>query len=159
VFEEKLAGVQSFRFKGQAVGRDESPMTDFAAQQFYETKRRKILANSHVGKIGGLGENEPDPIVFRLFWTFAQHEHDLLSNINSETGKHRPHFGLERSESFEDKREGGRSALRLVQPGDSMASGHSARIARKNPRIRRAVRVGCGLKRESFFSTWSQLAM
>ena len=38
VFEEKLAGVQGFRLEGRAVGRNEPPMTDLAAQQINETK-------------------------------------------------------------------------------------------------------------------------
>jgi hypothetical protein len=38
VFEKKLAGVQCFRFKGRAVGRDEPPMSDLAAEQVDETK-------------------------------------------------------------------------------------------------------------------------
>jgi hypothetical protein len=38
VFEEKLAGVQCFGVKGRAVGRDEPPMSDLAAQQVDETK-------------------------------------------------------------------------------------------------------------------------
>ena len=37
VFEEKVAGVQGFGLEGRAVGRDESPMTDFAAKQSDET--------------------------------------------------------------------------------------------------------------------------
>jgi hypothetical protein len=37
-FEEKLAGVQGFRLEGRAVGRDEPPVGDLAAQQFDETK-------------------------------------------------------------------------------------------------------------------------
>jgi hypothetical protein len=38
VFEDKLAGVQGFRLEGRAVGRDESPMTNLAAQQVDETQ-------------------------------------------------------------------------------------------------------------------------
>jgi hypothetical protein len=37
VFEEKLAGVQGFGLEGGAVGRDESPMTDFAAEESNQT--------------------------------------------------------------------------------------------------------------------------
>lgn len=36
LFEEKLAAVQGFGLEGRAVGRDESPMTDFAAEQSNE---------------------------------------------------------------------------------------------------------------------------
>jgi hypothetical protein len=38
VSEKKLAGVQGFRFETRAVGGDEPPMSDFAAQQVDETK-------------------------------------------------------------------------------------------------------------------------
>jgi hypothetical protein len=38
VFEEKLAGVQGFRFEARTVGGDEPPMSDFAAEQVDETK-------------------------------------------------------------------------------------------------------------------------
>jgi hypothetical protein len=38
VFEKKLAGVQGFRLEGRAVGRDEPPVSDLAAQQIDETK-------------------------------------------------------------------------------------------------------------------------
>jgi hypothetical protein len=36
-FEEKLAGVQGFGLERWAVGRQESPMTDFAPEQSNET--------------------------------------------------------------------------------------------------------------------------
>jgi hypothetical protein len=83
-----------------------------------------------VGEISGLREDEPNAVVFRLLRAVTQHEHDLLSNIDGETRKHGPHFGLEQSQGFEDERIGGRSPLGLDLPGDSTASGHTARIAR-----------------------------
>ena len=36
-FEQKLAGVQSFGLEGRAIGRDESPVADFAPEQANET--------------------------------------------------------------------------------------------------------------------------
>jgi hypothetical protein len=132
VSEEKLAGMQGFRLEGRAVGRNEPPMTDLTAQQVDGTKRRKILANSGVRKISDLRKDEPHTVVFRVLWTVSQNEHDLLSCINGETGKHGPYFGLEGIDGFDDERVGGRSALGLGQPGDSAASWHNARIARRN---------------------------
>jgi hypothetical protein len=37
VLEEKLASMQGFGLEGGAVGRDESPMADFATEQANET--------------------------------------------------------------------------------------------------------------------------
>jgi hypothetical protein len=131
VLEKKLAGVHGFRLEGRAVGRDEPPVRDLAAQQIDETKRRKVLADARVGEISGLREDEPNAVVFRLLRAVTQHKHDLLSNIDGETRKHGPDFGLERSQGFEDERIGCRSPLGPDLPGDTIASRHTARIAQK----------------------------
>lgn len=84
VFEQKFAGVQCFRLEGWAVCWDEAPVADLAAQQFDESNRRKVFADSRVGEISGLRKDEPDAVVFRLLKAVSQHEHDLLPNINCE---------------------------------------------------------------------------
>lgn len=129
VLEQKLAGVHGFRLEGRAVGRDEPPVGDLATQQFDESNRREVFADFRVGEIGGLRKNEPDAVVFWLFWTVTQHERDLLSEIDGEPRKHGSHFGLERSKSFDDEREWGRPTLGLGRAGYSVTSGHFARIA------------------------------
>lgn len=106
-------------------------MGDLAAEKVDETERWKVSVDSRVGEIGCLRKDEPDAVVFRLFLTVTQHEHDLLPNIYSETGKHGPDFGREWTEGFDDKGKGGRSALGLGRTGDSDASVHSTRIERK----------------------------
>ena len=60
VFEKELAGVQGFRLEGRAVGRDEPPVSDLAAQQIDETKSRKVLPDARIGEISGLREDEPN---------------------------------------------------------------------------------------------------
>jgi hypothetical protein len=46
---------------------------------------------------GGVKEDEPHAVVFRMFRAVAQHEDDLVADVNCENGKHGPYFGLERS--------------------------------------------------------------
>ena len=128
-FEEKLAGVQGFRLEGRAVGRDEPPMSDLAAQQVDQTKGRKVLLDSRVGEISGLRKDKPNTVIFRLLQAVTQDEYDLLSDINSETGEHGPHSGFERRQGFDDERKGGRSALWFGSADDSARSEHNARIA------------------------------
>jgi hypothetical protein len=128
-FEEKLAGVQGFRLEGRAVGRDEPPMTDLSAQQIDQTKGRKVLLDSRIGKISGFRKDKPDTVVFRLLQAVTQDEYDLLSHINSETGKHGPHSGFERRQGFDDERERRRIALWFGRADDSARSEHNARIA------------------------------
>lgn len=96
MFEEKLAGMQGFGLKGRAVGRYEPPMSNLAGQQVDETERREIPSDRRVAQIGGLGEDEPDAVVFRVLRAIAKHEHDLVADIDGETRKHGPYFGLER---------------------------------------------------------------
>jgi hypothetical protein len=131
VLEEKLAGVQCFRLEGRAVGRDEPPMSDLAAQQVDKAKGREVFADSWVGEIGSVRKDEPDTVVFGLLWTVTQHENDLISNINGEAGKHGPHFGLERREGFNDEGIRGRFALGFGRGDDRAGSGHNERIAGK----------------------------
>ena len=69
--------------------------------------------------------------IFRVLRAVTQHEHNLFPSINGETRKHGPHFGFERGQGFEDERIGSKSPLGPDLPGDFMANGHTARIARK----------------------------
>ena len=58
---------------------------------------KKLSADPRIRQIGGLREYKPDAVVFWVLGAVAQHEHDLVANVNCETGKHGPYFGLERS--------------------------------------------------------------
>lgn len=59
-------------------------MIDLSTQQVDEAKRWKILTDFWVSEICGLRKDKPDAVVFRPFWTVAQHEHDLLAKIDCE---------------------------------------------------------------------------
>ena len=132
--------MQGFGLEGGAVGGDESPMSDLTAEQADTAERGEVAKHALVGQIGGLGEDEPDTVVFGVPGAVAQLEHDPVAHIDGETREHGQYFRLERSQGFENERVGGRSAFGLNGLGDSAASGHSARIARRNRMSRNQVR-------------------
>ena len=54
------------------------------------------------------GGGEPHSVVFLLFRFFAQHQDNLVSNVNGETAEHGAGFDRERGKCFEHKLVGNR---------------------------------------------------
>lgn len=71
-------------------------MSNLAAEQIYLPERWEISEDFRIVQLGGLGEDEPDTIVFRVFGAVAQHDQDFVSRIDRETRKHGSYFWLER---------------------------------------------------------------
>jgi len=68
-----------------------------------------------------------------------QHDQDSVTGVDSKARKHGFDFRLKRSQRFGDERVRSRFAFSPGRIGDSVAPGHSARIARKDFKIEEAV--------------------
>lgn len=74
--EQEVAGKEGFRFESCAVGGDEEPVTDFAAEQSDGANGGEVLSQGWIGGSGGIaescfGEDEPEPVVRRGFEAVA----------------------------------------------------------------------------------------
>lgn len=103
VFQEQVAGVESFVFKRRTVGWNEKPMANHAPEQLDGADGREVHAQFRICGIGSLGKHKPDAIVPGGFVVVAEHAHNAIVEVDGEARKHAAHFGVERGERFEDK--------------------------------------------------------
>lgn len=83
--QQEIAGVEGLGFEGGAVGGNEKPVADFAAQKLDGAKRRKFAAEGFVGGVDGLREYEPEAVVAWGFGIIAEHADEAVAAIDSES--------------------------------------------------------------------------
>lgn len=105
-------------------------MANLAAKQIDQPERREVSKSFGIVWIGGLGEDQPDAVVFWVLWAIPQHYQDSVACIDSEAREHGSDVWLKRSQSFKDERVGSRFAFIPRRLIGSVTTGHSGRITR-----------------------------
>ena len=125
---EQIGDVEGFGFEVLAVGGDEEPVADDAAQEIDSAKRREFFAEFSVGWICLFGEDEPDAVVLWGLCVVTEHADDLVSEVYGVAAKHVADFGVEWGEGFEEEFVGWGFALGFGGWFDVGAAGHGGRI-------------------------------
>jgi hypothetical protein len=90
-------------FEAGAVAWDEKPVADLLAQKLDGTEGREFSTELRVGGVGAIGKNEPKTVVLGRFGAVPEHADDAVTQVDSKTGKHPAHLGIQRRECLHDK--------------------------------------------------------
>jgi len=103
VGEDQVAGVEGVGFEVGVVGGDEEPVADGAAEESDGAEGGEFFAQGGAVGIDGVGEDEPEAVVFGAFGAVAEHGYDLVSDVDGKAREHGTDFGVQRGEGFEDE--------------------------------------------------------
>ena len=95
--------MEGFGFEGGAVGGDEEPVGDFAAEEVDAAEGGEFAAEVWVVGADAFGEDQPEAVVLGVLRTVAEHEDEAVGEIDGEAGEHAADFGVERLQRVEDE--------------------------------------------------------
>ena len=103
--EGEFAGAQGVGFEVGAVGGDEEPVVDLAAQRFDGANGWEGVTegSGSVGRFGYIGEHYPEAVVFGLLEGVAEHEDDLVLDVDGVAGEHGADFRSEGFQGFQEE--------------------------------------------------------
>ena len=101
--EDQVAGVEGVGFEVGVVGGDEEPVADGAAEESDGAEGGEFFAQGGAVGIDGVGEDEPEAVVFGGFEAVAEHEDDFVSDVDGVAAEHGTDFGVEWVKGFEDE--------------------------------------------------------
>lgn len=104
VFKEKVADAKRLGFEGWAIGGDEPPMADLAAKELNRPKRGEGAPDERIVEVGGLGEDQPEAIVFAMLWPIPKHKNDLVADVDAEAREDATDLWFERRQGLNHKR-------------------------------------------------------